>query len=173
MGNGTATVDKKEDVYILEEQPTSTGNIESVKVATTAPVKIAATTNNSKTYNVVYYGTVENSNITLGNLFDSDNSDGNDPAKEYGYANKEGVVDASTLVEGDVINYYYDKTKAPIECVVMYNDETHGLQVISLDSVRDVILGYNDTNQDPKAVEAFADKNNDGEEDAPEGYYVL
>lgn len=44
MGNGIATKDKKEDVYLLEEHPTSTGNINNAKVATTTPVKIATTT---------------------------------------------------------------------------------------------------------------------------------
>ena len=44
MGNGIATKDKKEDVYLLEEHPTSTGSINNAKVATTTPVKIATTT---------------------------------------------------------------------------------------------------------------------------------
>ena len=70
MGNGTATVDKKEDVYILEEQITPTGSNENVKVATTMPVKIAATTSNSKIYNVVYYGIDVTAAIELGNVCD-------------------------------------------------------------------------------------------------------
>ena len=56
----------------------------------------------------------------------------NDPAIEYGYADKEGVVNARELVEGDIINYYYDKDKEPISCAVLYNDSEHGLQVVSL-----------------------------------------
>ncbi len=99
-----------------------------------------------------------------------------DPATEYGYANKEGIVEASTLKPGDLINYYYDANKAPIECVVLYgSDSENGLQVVSLNSVRKVALGYSDddtTARDKKAIEVFADKNNDGEEDAPEGYTV-
>jgi len=68
----------------------------------------------------------------------------------------EEKVDASSLVEGDLINYYYDVTKLPIPCVVLYNDNEHGLQVVSIDSVREVILGYGEEGQDPKAVEEFA-----------------
>ena len=78
------------------------------------------------------------------------------PEVEYGYAGKPGVVDASSLVEGDIINYYYDKEKEPISCAVLYNDNQHGLQVVALDSVRDVILGYDaGVKQDPKVDKAF------------------
>ena len=94
-----------------------------------------------------------------------------DPAVKYGYANKEGTVVASTLEPGDVINYYYDENEDPIECVVLYGSNSeNGLQVVSLDSVRNVVLGYDDTAKDPKAIEAFADKDNNGEEDPPIGY---
>lgn len=82
-----------------------------------------------------------------------------DPAVEYGYAENEGVVSATTLVKGDKIYYYYDANAQPIPFVVMYNNQNDGLQVISIDSVRDVILGYDDddaTKRDPKAIEAFA-----------------
>lgn len=98
------------------------------------------------------------------------------PAIKYGYVSKEGIVEASTLKPGDVINYYYDVEKSPIVCVVLYGSESeNGLQVVSLNSVREVALGFDDddtTKRDPKAIEAFEDKNNDGEEDAPEGYTV-
>ncbi len=100
----------------------------------------------------MYYGSTENNNITLGSLLETDNSNSE---KEYGYANKDGVVDASTLQEGDIINYYYDKSNEPITCVVLYNDASHGLQVVSQNSVRDVILGYDNNYQDPKSIEAF------------------
>ena len=85
------------------------------------------------------------------------------PEVEYGYAEKPGVVDASSLVEGDIINYYYDKDKKPISCAVLYNDNVHGLQVVTLDSIKNITLGYDDTVKDPKADIAF-------ENNAPSGY---
>lgn len=86
-----------------------------------------------------------------------------DPAVEYGYKNNTGVVEANTLIPGDIINYYY-KAEEPISCVVMYNDESHGLQVISEDIVRDVILGCNTdgTIIDPKAIQTFEFENPTG-----------
>ena len=80
-----------------------------------------------------------------------------DPSIEYEYANKSGVVQASTLIPGDIINYYYSKAENPIQCVVMYNDNENGLQVISLNKVRDVVLGYksDETVMDPKTVQVF------------------
>lgn len=88
------------------------------------------------------------------------------PEIEYGYANNSGVVDADTLIAGDIINYYYDKNKSPIQCEIIYNDLSHGLQAISLGTVRNVKLGFgfedyeNDQyhgtkHEDPKAIEAF------------------
>ena len=71
MGNETATKDKKEDVYLLEEQPTSTGNTKNVKVATTTPIKIATATSNSKIYKVVYYGIDTNNTLIVGDLNDT------------------------------------------------------------------------------------------------------
>ena len=104
---------------------------------------------------------------------------GSDPATEYGYKNNTGVVEANTLEPGDLINYYYKDSNEQIKkflCVVMYNDENHVLQAISLFSVRNITLGYGETNgvlyEDPKVVQAFSDKNNDGEDDAPIGYTV-
>ena len=88
-----------------------------------------------------------------------------DPAVEYGYKDSENIIEASKLIPGDIINYYYDKAIEPIECVVIHNDQTHGLQVITLDSVREVTLGCDSSGTvvDPKAEEAFADG-------APNGY---
>ena len=91
------------------------------------------------------------------------------PEIKYGYANNSGTTDADKLIVGDIINYYYDKTKSPIQCEIIYDDETHGLQVISLDSVRNVELGFGPesdetaVHEDPYAIEAF--KNG-----APSGY---
>lgn len=72
-GNGTATESKKNDVYMLEKVDTSTGNVINKKVATTTPIKIAATNSNTVTYKVLYYGTVSES-IELGNLVDKESS---------------------------------------------------------------------------------------------------
>ena len=77
------------------------------------------------------------------------------PEVEYGYAGKPGVVDASSLAEGDIINYYYDKEKEPISCAVLFNDKKHGLQVVSLDSVREVVLGNDKINIEPKTAKIF------------------
>ena len=90
-----------------------------------------------------------------------------DPAVLYQYANNDGVVSATELIQGDIINYYYDSDEEPIECIVLYNDDEHGLQVIPIDSVRDVCLGYDEDEEigDPFAIEAFSDPNN-----IPEGY---
>ena len=90
-----------------------------------------------------------------------------DPAVLYQYANNDGVVNATELIQGDIINYYYDTDEDPIECIVLYNDDEHGLQVITLDSVRDVCLGYDGYEEvgDPFAIEAFSNPNN-----IPEGY---
>lgn len=54
------------------------------------------------------------------------------------------MVRGENLEVGDVIKYVYDSGKAPIECEVIYNDSTNGIQIISLDSVRDVTLGITD-----------------------------
>ena len=87
------------------------------------------------------------------------------PEEKYGYKDSSGIIDAKDLKEGDLINYYCDNVeKSKIPCAVLFNDDTHGLQVVALDSVKDVILGFiNDTNQDPKALQAF-------ENEAPSGY---
>lgn len=108
--------------------------------------------------------------IPYSELYKSNNQDDTDsPEIEYGYANNSGVVNADTLIVGDIINYYYDKTKAPIQCEIIYKDESHGLQAISLGTVRNVELGFGDESfkstihQDLKALEAF-------ENETPAGY---
>ena len=55
-GNGTATESEKNDVYMLEKVDTSTGNLINKKVASTTPIKLAATTSDTATYKIIYYG---------------------------------------------------------------------------------------------------------------------
>ena len=65
------------------------------------------------------------------------NANGNksNPSKEYGYT---GNTTTDKLSVGEHLNYYYDKNKEPIECVVI--DTTDGIQVVSLDIVKKVKL---------------------------------
>ena len=70
LGNGDATSELK-DVYMLEKQNVSSGSIVNTKVATTQPIRIAATTTSQVTYKVVYYGNNTSSVANLGNLSDS------------------------------------------------------------------------------------------------------
>ena len=81
LGNGDATVELK-DVYMLEKQnePT-TSSIVNTKVATTMPIRIAATTTSQVTYKVQYYGKVTSENLTLGSLTDSNDSSSTPVAK--------------------------------------------------------------------------------------------
>lgn len=89
LGNGDATVELK-DVYMLEKQSTSTGNIVNTKVATTTPIKIAATSTTQITYKVEYYGNETDENLTLGSLTDSSTPDAKTTTEpkpgESGYA---------------------------------------------------------------------------------------
>lgn len=67
-GNGTYP----NDVYVLEKQDSSTGSIVNTKVATTMPIKIAATNTSQITYIVKYYENANSEELILGNLFDND-----------------------------------------------------------------------------------------------------
>ena len=86
-----------------------------------------------------------------------------DPSEYYNYANKEGLTEASVLIGGDIINYYYDNAKDAIPCVVLFNDVSHGLQVVTVDCVRDDIKfgGYG-----TRAIEIFEDEIPNGYEEA-------
>lgn len=118
-----------------------------------------------KTANDTSFITVKGEHeIPYSELYKSNSQKDNvSPEIEYGYANNSGVVDADTLIAGDIINYYYDKNKSPIQCEIIYNDESHGLQAISLGTVRNVELGYGrdemygggTMHKDPQALEAF------------------
>ena len=72
LGNGDATVELK-DVYMLEKQSVPSGSIVNTKLASTTPIKIAATTTQI-TYKVVYYGNGTSETLTLGNLTDDNDS---------------------------------------------------------------------------------------------------
>ena len=92
-----------------------------------------------------------------------DNGDGTLTIKEKGYeffVNKEGVISVAgasgaTKLAGDVLKVDSTATdaaaKSPyvkyngLDCRVLYNDETHGLQIITAGSVGNVTLGYGDT----------------------------
>lgn len=72
MGKGTYP----NDVYVLEKQSTSTGSIVNTKVATTMPIKIAATKTNQETYIVTYYKYSAIEKLELGNIVVSGNMQG-------------------------------------------------------------------------------------------------
>lgn len=56
-----------------------------------------------------------------------------------------GNTNSNNLVVGDHINYYYANGTDPIECVVLYNDSTYGIQVVSADTVgSDITLGVDE-----------------------------
>ena len=88
MGNGTYP----NDVYVLEKQDTSTGNIVNTRVATTMPIRIAATTASQITYNVKYYGNNASENMTLGNLIDSDKTSSNLSQYEVRELQSDGII---------------------------------------------------------------------------------
>ena len=69
-----------------------------------------------------------------------------DPAEVYGYENSSNEkVEIDDLQVGDHINYYYSTSIQPIECIVIYKDTIHGVQVITKDVTEDIItLGYTD-----------------------------
>ena len=70
-GNGTATESEKNDVYMLEKVDTSTGNLINKKVASITPIKIAATTNSTVKYKIIYYG-MTSETLDLGDLIDTE-----------------------------------------------------------------------------------------------------
>ena len=109
LGNGDATVELK-DVYILEKQNVSSGSIVNTKVATTQPIRIAATSTTQITYKVMYYGNGTSENLTLGSLKDNNDFSSipveEDPFTlryEYGYLwvdfKQSTVANADSLTE--------------------------------------------------------------------------
>ena len=103
---------------------------------------------------------IEQEDYEVGRIFEySESGTLADPAEEYGYDETTyELVNAKDLREGDIINYYYDTSKPPIPCAVLFNDSTHGIEAVTLDCVKnDIAIGYDDGPQsDPKADEAFA-----------------
>lgn len=119
LGNGDATSELK-DVYMLEKQNVSSGSIVNTKVATTQPIRIAATTTSQVTYKVIYYGNNTSNVANLGNLSDSiiisnpsgptgDTTDYSTLLYDY-YKNMdyEGVEDANTIEGTSATWLYYD-----------------------------------------------------------------
>ena len=103
LGNGDATSELK-DVYMLERQNVSSGSIVNTKVATTQPIKIAATTTSQVTYKVVYYGNNTSSVANLGNLSDS-----------IMISNPSGPTGDDTDYKTLLYNYYKDMNYQQIE----------------------------------------------------------
>ena len=102
MGSGTYP----NDVYVLEKQDTSTGSIVNTKVASTMPIRIAATTN-QVTYKVVYYENTTIENLILGKLVDT-NEYPNDVIVNYGLQTKNGK---KVFVTVDDVEYEYIEDK--------------------------------------------------------------
>ena len=100
MGMGTYP----NDVYVLEKQDISTGSIVNTKVATTMPIRIAATTTSQITYKVVYYENTTIENLTLGNLVDTNESP-NNVIVNYGLQTKNGKQIFVTIY-GDEYEYF-------------------------------------------------------------------
>ena len=114
LGNGNATVELK-DVYMLEKQSTSTGSIVNTKVATTTPIKIAATSTTQITYKVLYYGNGTSENLTLGSL--NDESTGNQSGnydKIYAYFYNKTWNDCAEWDDNEGGNVYRDNTTVGI-----------------------------------------------------------
>ena len=107
LGNGDATNELK-DVYMLEKQNVSSGSIVNTKVATTQPIKIAATTTSQVTYKVVYYGNNTSSVANLGNLSDS-----------ITISSPSGPTGDNTDYSALLYNYYKD-----MDCQQVENENT-------------------------------------------------
>ena len=95
MGVGTYP----NDVYVLEKQDTSTGNILNTKVATTTQIKIASTITNHVTYKIVYYESAEKgNNILLGNLMDNEKEEINIKALDSDSGKEEFIMECTPVL---------------------------------------------------------------------------
>lgn len=103
LGNGDATSELK-DVYMFEKQNVSSGSIVNTKVATTQPIRIAATTTSQVTYKVVYYGNNTSSVANLGNLSDS-----------ITISNPSGPTGDTTDYSTALYNHYKDMNDEQVE----------------------------------------------------------
>ena len=128
LGNGNATVELK-DVYMLEKQSTSTGNIVNTKVATTTPIKIAATSTTQITYKVLYYGNGISETLTLGNLSNDDNttvvaSDESTKLYEFYKTKNFEFVETTQSIDGKNSEYIFSNFEAYCD-YVLYNGKMY------------------------------------------------
>ncbi len=94
LGNGDAT-DELKDVYVLEKQSTSSGNIVNKKIATIAPIKVAEASTGEATYKVVYYGKDEQDIAEIGIITDNTVSGDTNFDKIYSYFYNKNLYDIS------------------------------------------------------------------------------
>ena len=128
LGNGDAAVELK-DVYMLEKQSTSTGSIVNTKVATTTPIKIAATSTTQITYKVLYYGNGTSETLTLGNLSDDDNttvvaSDESTKLYEFYKTKNFEFVKTTQSIDGKNSEYIFSNFEAYCD-YVLYNGKMY------------------------------------------------
>ena len=102
-GKGTASGSDSstyKDVYMLEKAETTTGSIGNVRVATTKPIKIAAS-GQSKNYAVKYYGTeTGTSNVKIiGNIGDTEGVSLSDIDKLKAYFNRNTKEDLKEYIQ--------------------------------------------------------------------------
>ena len=87
-------------------------------------------------YEVTIYG---NGTVTVGN----ESMGGNTPNLPEGVLAKDVLKTDATATEESSKSPYV--TYNGLDCRVLYNDDTHGIQIITAESVGDVTLGYGDT----------------------------
>ena len=87
-------------------------------------------------YEVTIYG---NGTVTGGN----ESTGGNTPNLPEGELAKDVLKTDATATEESSKSPYV--TYNGLDCRVLYNDDTHGIQIITAESVGDVTLGYGDT----------------------------
>lgn len=123
MGKGTYP----NDVYVLEKQATSTSSIVNTKVATTMPIKIAATSTNQVTYKIIYYGNGTNL-INLGALTDESSDNNNDLAKIANDLTGMGAIDFVDDFLKNTNDYIYMGVDTDNGYVVLYNNKRYKLK---------------------------------------------
>ena len=105
-GNGVASEDFMQDVYMLEEQEYETGNKKFTKYASNMPIKIASNTLYDSKYQIIYYGISAEDNIVLGTVTGDEKED----------------IDYSSLLQeyfNNSANWGYDE-----DTVIFINNET-------------------------------------------------
>ena len=93
-------------------------------------------------YEVTIYG---NGTVTVGNesMGGNESTGGNTPNLPEGDLAKDVLKTDATATEESSKSPYV--TYNGLDCRVLYNDDTHGIQIITAESVGDVTLGYGDT----------------------------